>query len=135
MASPDHAEAAKIIESAVFYSRLTKWDEQFDHLPVHTIDRHLEYFLAFRALAPPALNPLVIDITDTLDTKLAAIACYRTQFPPERQAMLDRFQVFARQQGMAAGFGAGEVLSSPSPWGTCDLMGLLFGPPPERPKR
>ncbi len=128
MASPDHYQASLITDAAVFYARLTKWDEQFDHLPVHTIERRLEYFLAFRSLAPPASHPLVVDIADTLDAKLAAIACYHTQFPPERQGMLERFRVFAQQQGMAAGFQAGEVLSSPSPWGTHDLMGLLFGP-------
>ncbi len=127
MASPDHYQAGLITDAAVFYSRLTKWDEQFDHLPVHTVERHLEYFLAFRSLAPPASHPLVVDITDSLDAKLAAIACYRTQFPPERQGTLEQLRVFAQQQGMAAGFHAGEVLSNPSPWGARDLMGLLFG--------
>jgi hypothetical protein len=29
---------------------------------------------------------------------------------------------------MAAGFEAGEVLISPIPWGTPDLMGFLFPP-------
>ena len=27
---------------------------------------------------------------------------------------------------MTAGFEAGEVLGSPTPWGTRDLMGLVF---------
>lgn len=128
MASPDHYQAGLITDAAVFYSRLTKWDEHFDHLPVHTIERHLEYFLAFRSLQPPALHPLVVDIGDTLDKKLAAVACYRTQFPPERQGILERLRAYALQQGMAAGFTAGEVMSNPSPWGSRDLMGLLFGP-------
>ncbi len=128
MASPDHYQAGLITDAAVFYSRLTKWDEQFDHIPVHTVERHLEYFLAFRSLQPPAVHPLVVDISDTLDQKLAAVACYRTQFPPERQGLFDRIRAYALQQGMAAGFEAGEVLSSPSPWGARDLMGLLFGP-------
>ena len=29
MASPDHWQAMQITDAAVFYSRLTKWDEQF----------------------------------------------------------------------------------------------------------
>ncbi len=70
---------------------------------------------------------MVVDIGDTLETKLAAIACYQTQFPPEKAQCLDRFRAFAVQQGMAAGFEAGEVLVSPTAWGTKDLMGLLFG--------
>ncbi len=129
MASPDHYQAGLITDAAVFYTRLTKWDEQFDHLPVHRVERHLEYFLAFRALQPPAIHPLVVDISDTLAKKLAAVACYRSQFPSEHHGLFDRIRALAAQQGMAAGFAAGEVLSSASPWGARDLMGLLFGPP------
>ncbi len=129
MASPDHYQAGLITDAAVFYARLTKWDEQFDHLPVHRVERHLEYFLALRTLQPPAVHPLVVDISETLDKKVAAVACYGSQFPPGRQGLFDRLRTLAAQQGMAAGFAAGEVLSSASPWGTRDLMGLLFGPP------
>ena len=35
LASPDHWQAAQITDAAVFYSRLTKWDDQFDELPAH----------------------------------------------------------------------------------------------------
>ena len=128
MASPDHYQAALITEAAVFYSRLTKWDEHFEDLPAHTISRHMQFFLAFRTIAPVAAGGLVVDIGDTLEKKLAAIAAYESQFPPERLPVLDRFRVFAQQQGMAAGFAAGEVLASPTALGTRDLMGLLFGP-------
>ena len=38
MASPDHWQAMQITDAAVFYARLTKWDEHFEHLPVHTIE-------------------------------------------------------------------------------------------------
>ena len=41
MASPDHWQAMQITDAAVFYSRLTKWDDQFDNLPPHTIARQL----------------------------------------------------------------------------------------------
>jgi N-acetylglucosamine malate deacetylase 1 len=36
-ASPDHWQAMQITDAAVFYSRLSKWEEHFDGLPVHTI--------------------------------------------------------------------------------------------------
>jgi LmbE family N-acetylglucosaminyl deacetylase len=126
MASPDHYQASLITEAAVFYSKLTKWDEYFDGLPPHVIPRHLCSSLAFRNFAPDA-NGLVVDIGDTLETKLKAIACYKTQFPPEKSNAVDRFRAFAVQQGMAAGYEAGEVLVNPTAWGTKDLMGLLFG--------
>ena len=37
LASPDHWQAMQITDAAVFYSRLTKWDDYFAGLPVHTI--------------------------------------------------------------------------------------------------
>lgn len=127
MASPDHYQASLIIEAAVFYSKLTKWDDYFDGLPPHAISRHLCTSLAFRHFAPIDANGLVVDIGDTLETKLSAIACYKTQFPPEKSNAVERFRALAIQQGMAAGFDAGEVMINPTAWGTKDLMGLLFG--------
>ena len=126
MASPDHHQASLITDAAVFYARLTKWDEHFDGLPAHTVAKHLHFFLAFRTLAPVASGGLVVDISETLDKKLAAIAAYESQFPPERQPVFHRFRSFAEQQGMAAGFAAGEVVSPPTALGTRNLMGLLL---------
>lgn len=128
MASPDHYQAMLITEAAVFYSRLTKWDEHFDGLPVHTVERYLYYFLAFRTLAPPHAGYIVVDTTSTAEKRLQAIAAYKTQFPPERAPVLERFRAFSQQQGMAAGFEAGEVIGFPTAPGTRDLMHLLFGP-------
>ena len=62
-------------------------------------------------------------------SKLAAIACYQSQFAG-REELLERIRAFNRQQGMAAGFAAGEVLFSSTPLGTRDLMGLIFGAKP-----
>ena len=128
MASPDHYQAMLITEAAIFYSKLTKWDEQFDHLPPYPIAASMYFFLAFRSLSPLHPSQLVSDISDTLDTKLAAIACYESQFPPEKRTVLDRVRVFNEQQGLAAGFAAGELLAATTALGTRDLMHLLFGP-------
>jgi len=128
-ASPDHYQASLIIEAAVFYAKLTKWDEHFDGLPPHVVPRRLECYLAFHTLSPAdGAATMVVDIGEVLEKKLASIACYASQFPPTKAHYLDSFRVFALQQGMAAGFAAGEVLGSPIAWGTRDLMGLLFGP-------
>ena len=35
MASPDHWQAMQITDAAVFYSKLTKWDDEFAGLPPH----------------------------------------------------------------------------------------------------
>ncbi|MEM7785954.1 MAG: PIG-L family deacetylase, partial [Planctomycetota bacterium] len=42
-ASPDHWQAMQITDAAVFYSRLSKWENHFDGLPVHRIERQLYY--------------------------------------------------------------------------------------------
>ncbi|MBI2823476.1 MAG: PIG-L family deacetylase [Planctomycetia bacterium] len=131
LASPDHWQAMQITDAAVFYARLTKWDEYFDGLPVHTIAAQLYYTLAFGSLGlPPGAGHLVVDIGDTLDVKLAAVRCYETQFPPAKAHVLERIRGFAFAQGTAAGYAAGELFSSPRTLGTRDLMHFLFGMKP-----
>jgi N-acetylglucosamine malate deacetylase 1 len=132
LASPDHFQAMQITDAGVFYARLTKWDQHFDGLPVHTISAYLYYTLAFTSFgAPPGAGSIVVDITDTLETKLEAIRCYVTQFgaKPEKQVE-QRVRAFAIQLGTSAGFPAGEMFSSPRLIGTRDLMHFLFGQKP-----
>jgi bacillithiol biosynthesis deacetylase BshB1 len=126
MASPDHYQAMLITEAAVFYAKLTKWDDQFDGLSPYPMPSLLYYMLAHRSLAPPRPDLLVVDIGSTLEKKMQAIACYQSQFPATKADSLEWIRVFALQQGMAAGFAAGEVLANPMAWGTRDLMGLMF---------
>lgn len=126
MASPDHYQAMLLTEAAVFYSRLTKWDDYFEGLPTHHVPRLLYYRLDLHSLGPEEPNRLVVDIGPYLDRKLQALACYQTQFPPKKQHLFQRLRTFNEQQGMAVGFAAGEVLISPIPLGTPDLMGFLF---------
>jgi N-acetylglucosamine malate deacetylase 1 len=124
--SPDHYQARQITEAGVFYAKLSKWDEHFDGLPVHVVPALMYCFLSFRSLSPTSLPHIVFDISDTLEQKMAAIACYESQFPPGKAHVLERCRVNAQQQGAAAGFAAGEVLASPGAIGTRDLMQLLF---------
>jgi LmbE family N-acetylglucosaminyl deacetylase len=126
LASPDHAQAVAITEAAVFYSRLTKWDETFAGLPVHTVPASLAYFLCAGVPAVPhGLFPLVVDITSQLETKLEAIACYQSQFPPEKAHIYPRVRSMAETVGMMAGCAAGELLGGPRLPCTSDLMGML----------
>ena len=127
MASPDHYQAGLITEAGVFYSRLTKWDEHFDGLTPHTIPAMLYYHLGFRTFWPADMASVVFDVGDVLQKKLDAIACYRSQFPPEKAGLFDRVRAMAEHHGTSAGFTAGELLSSPTPLRTQDLMGMLFG--------
>jgi bacillithiol biosynthesis deacetylase BshB1 len=131
MASPDHAQAVAITEAAIFYSRLTKWDDTFAGLPVHTVPQFLTYFL-FAGLpsVPHGHWPVVIDISSQLETKLAAIACYASQFPPEKAHVFPRVRAMAETAGVMAGCGAGEVLASSRMPCVAEPMRLLFPPAP-----
>jgi LmbE family N-acetylglucosaminyl deacetylase len=126
MASPDHWQAAQITDAAIFYSRLCKWDEHFNGLPVHTIDRHLTYNLMFAGdTSGRGPQQFVHDISETLEQKIEAIRCYATQFPPGREHVFDRIRAIATSCGLAAGFSAGEALTSTKPLGSQDLWQTL----------
>jgi N-acetylglucosamine malate deacetylase 1 len=127
MASPDHWQAMQITDAAVFYSRLTKWDEHFHHVPPHTIAAHLYYTLMFGSMSlPPGAGHVVVDIASTLERKVQSVRCYKSQFPPEKEYILERIRAFAMQQGMAAGMSAGELLVSPRVLGTRDIMRTIL---------
>ena len=130
MASPDHYQAMLITEAAIFYSRLTKWDEHFAGLPVHIIPVSMYFQLAFEAVTDLGFNSqITVDISDQLEKKLAAVRCYATQFPPGKQRVLDRVRATAIACGTAAGFDAGEALASARPLGCVDLMHAMLPPP------
>jgi len=127
LASPDHAQAVAITEAAVFYSRLSKWDDTFDGLPVHTVPSFLTYFLmAGLPDVPTGHWPLAVDITAQLETKMEAIACYRSQFPAEKAHVFARVRGIAATAGMMAGCDAGEVLASSRLPCAADPTQLLF---------
>lgn len=133
MASPDHWQAMQITDAAVFYARLTKWDEHFDNLPVHTIGAQLYFRLTFEQanmLAYP--SHFTVDITDTIDQKLAAVRCYETQFPAAKAHIFDRVRGAALLAGAASGFHAGEMFVSVRPLGSTDLVKTVL-PLLERP--
>ncbi len=128
LASPDHWQARQIIEAAVFYSRLTKWDEQFAGWPPHTIEMLAYYPLGFDSVALDVPGSRwVQDISNALDRKLASIRCYETQFPPAKASLLKRIEYAARYVGLSVGFEAGEQLYAPRTPATVDILTALTG--------
>ncbi|TWT34954.1 PIG-L family deacetylase [Blastopirellula retiformator] len=127
LASPDHWQAMQITDAAIFYSRLTKWDEHFDGLPVHTIPKHIYFRLVFEPMEhPEAPGSFVVDIGDTLETKISSVRCYETQFPPEKDYVFDRVRGAASHIGTLAGFQHGELFHTTRAIGTTDAMKFLF---------
>jgi bacillithiol biosynthesis deacetylase BshB1 len=123
LASPDHQQAVQLTDAAVFYARLTKWDEQFDGLPVHTVRRQVWYHLGFASLElPPSAGHFVCDISETFETKLRAIRAYRTQFPPAKDRLFRTLEAQNRYFGGSAGFEFGEVFFAAHTLGTRDFV-------------
>ena len=123
MASPDHYQAMLLTDAAVFYSRLTKWDEHFDGLPVHTITNQLSFPIGLHALDLPESSGFIIaDISATLDVKLEAIRAYETQFPSQKGRVFGAVEAMNRYHGLTAGFEAGEIFLTYRSIGVEDLM-------------
>jgi N-acetylglucosamine malate deacetylase 1 len=123
LASPDHYQAMLITDAAVFYSRLTKWDEYFDGLPTHTIQNQLSFPIALHGLdLPEASGYIVADIGPTLEVKLEAIRCYQTQFPASKAGIFRAVETMNRYHGLTAGFEAGELFMTYRSVGIDDLM-------------
>lgn len=128
MASPDHWQAMQITDAAIFYSRLTKWDELFENLPVHRIAKQIWYPLGLQNLSlPEGGGRFVADISDTLDIKLESIRAYETQFPPGKQRVFELVESQNRLLGTSAGFSAGEMLISATTLGIRDVFGTVCG--------
>lgn len=126
MASPDHWQAMQITDAAVFYSRLTKWDDEFSGLPAHTIQSQLWYSLGLSNLdVLPGSGRFVVDITDSLPIKLEAIRAYQSQFPVGKQRVFTWVESQCRIWGHSAGFEAGELLIPAKTLGITNLMETL----------
>jgi LmbE family N-acetylglucosaminyl deacetylase len=78
------------------------------------------------ASAPVTGGQVIVDISHTLAKKLAAIRCYKTQFPPEKEHLFERLDAADRYLGRSAGVTAAELLISPRPVVVKDLMKSLF---------
>ena len=106
---------------------MCKWEQYFDDLPVHTIQKQLYFRLAFE---PATLDGypghFTEDISETLEKKLESVKCYATQFPESKGYVFDRVRAAAVVAGTAAGFSAGEVFVAPKPLGSDDLMKTMM---------
>jgi bacillithiol biosynthesis deacetylase BshB1 len=119
-AHPDHVAATELIEAARFWSKLTKSD-----LPgePHHPERIFYYCCVhLRLLATPAV---VLDITPFWERKLAAMACYQSQFvtgrPQTPPTFLDRMRDQAAYWGWSIGRNYGEPFASREPLGVSGM--------------
>ena len=119
MASPDHNQAQLITESAIFYSRLTKWDKYFENLPVHRIKSLLYFPVRFIDLHPEGYTSFLVDITNFVDLKEKAILEYKSQGFVESRTGLSHFPSLIlnwnKNLGSRIGVEYAEHLVSPIP--------------------
>ncbi len=125
-ASPDHYQAQLITEAARFYSQFTKWNDRFEGTEPFRVD-HLVYRpIRVAAEITHFHTQFVVDITDTLEQKIAAVRCYRSQFDGERADWLEHYlRSGAGVDGSAVGVRYGELYAMPRPLGVTDMVGML----------
>lgn len=125
-ASPDHYQSQLITEASRFYSQLTKWDDQFDNTSPHRIDHLIYRPLPFAAEFHHYPSRFVVDITDTIDIKIEAVSCYRSQFDDTRlERVLHYIRSTAGAEGALAGFSYGEMYAMPRPLGSTDMIKIV----------
>jgi bacillithiol biosynthesis deacetylase BshB1 len=104
---PDHVAASSLVDAARFWAKLTKADLPGEpHFP----QRLLYYFSVHLRIHPRP--SFVVDVSDHLEGKMRAVACYRSQFIEGRPAtpptLLDDLRDRARYWGWAIGARYGE---------------------------
>lgn len=125
MASPDHWQAAQLTDAAIFYSRLSKWPEHFDSLATHGIARHLYFRMPLEPeLMPGHSHHFNVDITTTIDAKIASVMAYKTQFE-HKPFFADRIRSAAITTGSLSGCRFAETLAAAKPRAVDDVMGFL----------
>lgn len=133
-ASPDHYQAQLITEAARFYSQLTKWNDRFDDTEPWRMD-HLVYRPVVSAAEITHWpTRFVVDISDTIEQKIEAIRCYRSQFDEKRFEGVEHYvRSAAGAEGVLAGVRYGEMYALPRPLLVNDMVTLLGDwkiPPP-----
>lgn len=121
-AHPDHVAASALIEAARFYSKFVKTDMAGEpHFPA----RLYHYFAVhLRLVAKPSF---IVDVSDHVSTKAAALACYASQFGADtaNTHVLDWVAGQASEWGALIGTAGGEPFFSREEIGIRDIRDLV----------
>lgn len=130
-AHPDHVAATELVEAARFWAKLSKTDQSGQQYSLpgqpHHPERIYNYYCVHLKLAPqPAF---VLDISDYWEQKLAAIACYQSQFVTGREGKSPTFLELLRDEaaywGKAIGVRYGEPFTCREPLGLRSLKEMV----------
>jgi bacillithiol biosynthesis deacetylase BshB1 len=104
---PDHVAASELVDAARFWAKLTRTDLPGEpHFPARIF-----YYFAIHLRIHPKPS-FVVDISSTIEIKMRALACYRSQLIQGRSTtpptILDDVRDRARYWGWAIGTAHGE---------------------------
>ena len=122
-AHPDHVAASRLCDAARFWSKLSRTDLAGE--PYHPPRIWYFWSIHLRIHPKPAF---VVDVSDHLNDKLAAVQCYASQLqhrPHEFPTLLDDIRDRARYWGWAIHRAYGEPFASREEVGVDDLRSLL----------
>ena len=123
-AHPDHVAATELVEAARFWAKLTKSDLPGE--PCHPERIYNYYCVHLKMVAQPAF---ILDISPFWQQKLAAIACYHSQFIQGRSqdppTFLDRLRDEAAYWGKTIGVPYGEPFTCREPIGLGSMQSLV----------
>lgn len=120
---PDHVAASQLVDDARFWSKLSRSDIAGE--PYYPPQLYYYYSIHLRIIESPSF---VIDISQTLEDKLTAVAAYQSQFahrPPEFPTIADDLRGRARYWGWAINRGYGEPFASREAVGIATFDHLL----------
>ncbi len=123
-AHPDHVAASKLVDDARFWSKLSRSDLDGDPFWPPLL---LHYFSIHLRIHPSA--SLVIDISESIEKKMASVEAYRSQLAQERSdkfpTIVDDIRDRARYWGWTIGRSFGEPLVNREQVGLSSLKEIL----------
>jgi len=121
-AHPDHVAASSICLAARFYSKFTKTEMAGTPVFPERVYRYMAVHQ--RIVAEPSF---IVDVSDDLETKLAAIGAYASQFAanPANATVLDLMRQTALMWGGIGRVGAGEPFFALEPVSVHSALDLL----------
>lgn len=121
-AHPDHVAASSIASAARFWAKFRKTEMRGEpHYPARVY-----HYLAVH-ISVVREPSFIVDISDYLEIKMAALRCYESQFSlnPANSGLIAKIEATARTWGLAIGVAAGEPFYSTEPVGLRDLAALV----------
>jgi N-acetylglucosamine malate deacetylase 1 len=124
-AHPDHTAASRLVDDARFWSKLSKTD--FSGEPFHPARIFYYFSVHLRIVERPSF---LVDISDQVDAKVAAMRCYGSQLvdnqPEGRPGVIDTVCDRTRFWGQTIGVRHAEPLASREPIGLSSLEHILL---------